>query len=360
MSSEAPDSRAVDIPIRSLILAVVGGLALYHLSVHILYQVRNLITPIIAALLVAYVLYPIVRQAKRIGVPVSATVAGLFLVLALAIGMLLYSIVPSVRAEILALYEPGRESRTVAAIENVARQLNELGLVSDQAAREAAPAIGEWIKASGQNLLALLGDIAGQTGQFLMIFFFVLTFALLDGDGIYQGTVQMIPNSFFEPGLFILHKSMEMLGNYMRGLVVENAILGAVSVVLLAALCPFTPMTIPVAIAIAIIIALTNVIRVIGPFIGAAIGVLLVMVTNADLWSAAGVIGVCTIVQTLDNTVILPLIMQGQINIHPVICMLGVLAGGMVAGIMGMALAIPVIGCAKIVYRVMSVEMKQV
>ena len=64
--------------------------------------------------------------------------------------------------------------------------------------------------------------------------------------------------------------------------------------------------------------------------------------------------------QILDNALILPLVMQGQINVHPVLCLLGVLAGNILGGVLGMIIAIPVIGCVQIIYRVTTVEMKAV
>jgi predicted PurR-regulated permease PerM len=61
----------------------------------------------------------------------------------------------------------------------------------------------------------------------------------------------------------------------------------------------------------------------------------------------------------LDNVVVLPLVMREQVNIHPVLCLLSVLSGGIIGGVLGMVLAIPVIAGFKAVHRVLAVEMKK-
>ena len=73
----------------------------------------------------------------------------------------------------------------------------------------------------------------------------------------------------------------------------------------------------------------------------------------------AGILAIVIIVQFLDNVVILPLVMKEQVKIHPVFSVLSVLMGGILAGVLGMILAIPIIGSIKVIYRIFSVELKK-
>jgi predicted PurR-regulated permease PerM len=163
-----------------------------------------------------------------------------------------------------------------------------------------------------------------------------------------------------------------MWGYYLRGLIVENLIMFFVSFVLLLILKIFVEVTFIMALSIALIIAVTNVVRIVGPAFGACVGVILVLASldvsavedveaaRRNLMHASfGVLCIVAFVQLLDSVVILPLVMRDQVNIHPVICLLGIFLGGVIGGIVGMVLAVPFIAGAKVIYRVLTVEMKR-
>ncbi len=330
-----------------------------------LYKVRSLLTPVFSALLVAYIIYPVVLGASRIGIPKAVTITMIFVATAGSLVHIGYKVIPAVNNEVKMLsrpddYKAEAESKLVNIGRDVSKELQKLGIINEtwedeKIIRESSA----WVAEQSSFLLFSVGDFAKKTGQFLMIFFFVLVFALLDGDKFYRTSVQLIPNSFFEPGVYILKKTVDLLGSYLRGLVVENIILGVVSFVLLLVLVFFTSLTVILALVIAFTIAITNVIRIIGPIIGAVIGSLLVLVSSTDIIAMIGIIGVVMIVQFLDNILVLPLVMKEQVEIHPVFCVLGVLMGGMLAGILGMIIAIPVIGSIKVIVTILSVEMKK-
>ncbi|MFT5130363.1 MAG: putative PurR-regulated permease PerM [Rhodothermales bacterium] len=216
------------------------------------------------------------------------------------------------------------------------------------------PAVQQW-----DTVVASIGGVAKDAVQFLLIALMVLIFALLDGPKINKGAMQLIPNSIYEPGAFILRKTTDMFGYYLRGLIVENLIMGIISLLMLVVVCFISELTFVMALVIALIIGLTNVIRIIGPFVGAGVGLLLVLVTSTDPVAMLGILIVVSIVQLIDSLVILPLVMKEQVQIHPVFCVLGILVGGAIGGVMGMILAIPVMGGIKVAYRILSVEMKK-
>ncbi len=217
----------------------------------------------------------------------------------------------------------------------------------------------DFIARESLGVLRSFTQVAVQWGRFLMIFFFVLIFALLDGDKLQKTIVQLIPNEFFESSVFVLHKTQQILGAYLRGLFVENLIIFVVAFCLMLPLRFINGIPLLLVLVVAAIIAITNVIRIIGPIIGGIIGVILALTATTDLTVLGGIIVVAVIVQLLDNVLILPLVMRDQVAIHPVVCLLGVIAGGILAGVLGMILAIPVIGGIKVLYRVMSIEMKR-
>ena len=331
----------------------------------VIYQVRSLLTPVFSALLVAYILYPVVVAGSRIGIPKAIMVLIIFVTVLGGLIYIGFTLIPSVKYEVKVLANPEQyrdeaQSRLVHIGKDISAQLEKFGLIKmkweDQ---KIINGMSGWIADQSTFLLRSIGEVARETGQFMMIFLFVLVFALVDGDKIYKSILSLIPNSFFEPGIFILKKTTDLLGYYLRGIVIENIILGIISFLMLMVLSFFSKLTFVLALAIAVIISITNVIRIIGPFIGAIIGILLVLISTTDFIAMTGILVIVIIVQFLDNVVILPLVMKEQVKIHPVFCVLSVLMGGILAGVLGMIVAIPVIGSVSVIYRILSLELKK-
>jgi len=104
------------------------------------------------------------------------------------------------------------------------------------------------------------------------------------------------------------------------------------------------------ALLIGIIFAVLNLIPYIGALIGNIIGVLLTLTSSQELWPVFTVLLVIAGVQFLDNNILMPRIVGGKVRINALASLLGVVAGGMLAGISGMFLSLPVIAVLKIVF----------
>ena len=95
------------------------------------------------------------------------------------------------------------------------------------------------------------------------------------------------------------------------------------------------------------------------PFIGATISVIFILLSEPSLIAIVGVVLIAVAIQTLDNIIVLPLIMKEQVDVHPVISLLSVIACGSIGGILGMIIAIPVAGAIKILFHILTVERKR-
>lgn len=63
-----------------------------------------------------------------------------------------------------------------------------------------------------------------------------------------------------------------------------------------------------------------------------------------------GVILVTVIVQIIDNNILVPLVVSSKVEINAIASIVGIFAGGMLAGIAGMFLAIPMIAILKVIF----------
>lgn len=408
-----------DRQLRNLTIAITTGIVLAVLSLSVLYGARFLVRPVLAGLLMAHILYPVVKLARQAGVPKWITIVVIFLPMVFGCVFVVSSLVPAIAEEIVAFKgsqegtgeeQPGlstekslagtvpdatlldnsaldgelqvkrqpigsdvARSNLIYIGEQIYKTLVRFGLVQGtETHTEMIELVTGYITEMFTDLVAWLGSVAPEGGQFVLLFFFVLVFALLDGDKFYKGLLSLIPNTYIEPGIFMLRKTIDMWGYYLRGLIVENLIMFFVSFVLLLILKAFVEISFIMALSIAVIIAVTNVVRIVGPALGACIGVILVLasldvgaVEDVEaarrnlMQTSFGVLCIVAFVQLLDSVVILPLVMRDQVNIHPVICLLGIFLGGVIGGIVGMILAVPFIAGAKVIYRVLTVEMKR-
>jgi predicted PurR-regulated permease PerM/phosphoglycolate phosphatase-like HAD superfamily hydrolase len=69
----------------------------------------------------------------------------------------------------------------------------------------------------------------------------------------------------------------------------------------------------------------------------------------SNFWFAVLVLGIYTMIQQLENAYLVPRIMGRRLQLHPVVVFIGVLAGGFLAGTIGVLLAAPVIATFRVV-----------
>jgi len=384
---------------RILLLANVISFVMIPIVLYFLYEIRSILTPTLSALLVAYLLYPVVKWTARIGIPRPVTALTLVACLLGSIVLVVFSLLPAIRNQVRFFSQPvaaphaappdtvpptappppatdslgldkfddapptvavehATETRIQQMFNRGLDNLRRWGIVSASRSN-LVDQIAAYAAQLGLEMLRHVTSLAVEWGRFSMIFLFVLIFALLDGDRLPRAALQFVPNEFFEPALFILHKTQTILGYYLRGLFVETIIMAIGTFALLLPLCVFSDLRVTMALVVALIIALTNPIRIIGPIVGGGIGVLVALTVTSNWVVLIGITAVVVVIQILDGIIILPMVMRDQVNVHPVLCLLGVVVGGILAGPLGMMLAIPVIGGIKVVYRVVAVEMKR-
>jgi hypothetical protein len=81
--------------------------------------------------------------------------------------------------------------------------------------------------------------------------------------------------------------------------------------------------------------------------VGTAFGIVLAtgftFAAGGEWWRIAGVIGVFTLVQTIEGYYLTPRILGGRLSLHPMAVFLGLLIGGKLFGFLGVLLAVPFI-----------------
>jgi predicted PurR-regulated permease PerM len=104
---------------------------------------------------------------------------------------------------------------------------------------------------------------------------------------------------------------------------------------------------VPGALLLGLIAAITEAIPIVGPLLGAIPAILVASTVSPQL--ALIVAGVYVVIQLIEGSVLVPLIMRNTIGISPLLVMLSLLVGAAAGGLLGALLAVPIVASAEII-----------
>ncbi len=170
----------------------------------------------------------------------------------------------------------------------------------------------------------------------LVIVPFITFFIVKDSKKILQGILQMVPNNYFEMSYWIIKKVSLKLGLFVRAWIFDATFVG----VLLG--FGFYIIGIPNALPLGVIAGLGHLIPYFGPVIGGIPAIILSIMVTGDLSQVPLIILVVLGVYAVDNGFVQPYVFGKSVDIHPILIILLIIAGGQLFGLIGMLLAIPV------------------
>lgn len=103
------------------------------------------------------------------------------------------------------------------------------------------------------------------------------------------------------------------------------------------------------AIILAGIAAILTIIPYVGTVLGGLFPVMMALVTEDNMQPAIWAVVVMFVIQTIDNYFIEPNVVGGEVNLSAFVSILSIIAGGMVWGVPGMILFLPLFGIIKII-----------
>lgn len=198
---------------------------------------------------------------------------------------------------------------------------------------------------------AVLGGI-GSVGIGLFSVLFISFFLLKDTQILHNSLFLLIPESKTSRVSKSLETIKDLLSRYFIGLILQITILFVIysSVLLI--------FGIENAIVIALLCALLNLIPYIGPLIGGVLMLVLTMTENLNLNFQTEILPTTlyvmlgyAIAQLIDNFLSQPLIFSKSVKSHPLEIFLVILIGGLLFGVLGMVLAVPVYTVIKVVLK---------
>ena len=133
-----------------------------------------------------------------------------------------------------------------------------------------------------------------------------------------------------------------ILRNYVKGILLSSLLIFILSSIV------FYIVGIKGALLFGFICGITNIIPLIGPYIGAVLPTLLAF--TKSIGTGILTIVMIFIIQTIEGNIIHPLIMSKSIKVHPVTVIISLLVFGYFFGVVGMIISTPLVAILKLLY----------
>ncbi|MGQ1838536.1 AI-2E family transporter [Kocuria turfanensis] len=310
------------------------GLVLLTAAVVVVYgliQLKLVVIPLMVALILASALNPVVAFLRRHRVPGAMATWITFLAAVLVLGGVVTGIVFAVRSE--------WDELVTSAVDGLdrLRQFIVAGPVpiGQQGLDDAVAGVRDFTTSPRFGAGALLGISAATqviTGAVLAAV--ILFFFLKDGARIWGFFLGRFHGRTLERLLVSGTTTMHVLGNYVRGTAVvallEAVVIGVTLLVF----------RVPLALPLSVLIFLGGFVPIVGAALIGAVAALVALVANGPV-VALVVVAVVVAINQLDGRVLQPMVMGRALSLHSLVVLLALAGGGILAGIAGAVLAVP-------------------
>jgi predicted PurR-regulated permease PerM len=300
----------------------------------VLGRLQLVVVPIFIALLLSTVLAPPVRWLERRRVPTALATAMVFLGAFLTVGLVVAAIVPPVIDEFTNLGPTLREGAD--DIEDwlvdgpLGLERRDVTEYRDNLGDRAGDLVGESSGGVVAGARTALEILAGFVLSIVLAFFFVK-----DARTFQRWGLSHVPIDRRDLVRTTAAKAWRTLGNYLVGAaaigLVEAVVIGlAVGIAGGSLVVPVMVLTFAAAF-----------FPIVGAIVAGAVAVLVTFVSGGFA-PAVAVLVVVVLVQQFDTDLLAPLIYGRAVRLHPVVVLVVLTAGGVIAGIVGAFVAVPV------------------
>lgn len=327
-------------------LVILAGFILYKV-LEFLVRVRTFTIVVIGAVLFAYLVFPLITRLNR-RLPLGISIAIVYVGIALLIAFGVYVAVPILSTDAQQLVHDGpklvHDAQSALADPNspFAKHLP-LG-VRDYLRNLPAQVqlnISKYGAAVASTVLPALLSIV-TIGALFVIIPVVAAYLMIESEGLKRTLLGFIPTKAQPKALKIIGDLDHVVGGFIRGQIIVAAIVGTLVTLLLLGLHVRYA---------ALIGAIAGILDVI-PYIGAIAGWLpaffIALFTNGlanALFVSLGIV----VINQLEGHIIAPNVVSRSVELTPLAVVLALLAGGELAGIPGLLLAVPVAGIVRVV-----------
>jgi predicted PurR-regulated permease PerM len=318
------------------ILATIAGVWLFL-------QLHAIVLLLVVALVFAGTFNPLVEWMERRGFKRIYALTVLFVaLLVVTVGLIILSVPPLLE-------------QLAQIVREAPRHRDQLVAVLQQ--REVTAPLARAVQNAGmeQGLARLESRLVGYTPEALTAIGWAVTtlflsfYLLADGKRTQGALYAIVPRDYHMRLARILQNLETIVGGYMRGQLITSAAIGVFTFLLL------TIFKVPNALSLSLLAALVDII----PFIGGLLATVPAVLSALSVSVPVGVVVLITlfVYQEFENRVLIPRVYEHTLRLSPTTVVLALLSGGILLGVIGALLALPIAAGLQMMLEELRVEM---
>ncbi|HEY8401504.1 MAG TPA: AI-2E family transporter [Cytophagaceae bacterium] len=317
---------------------------LFFLSLLIvtLYYSRVFLIPVVFASLIAMLLRPLTEKLERVKLgKVPPILISLLIVLGIVtgIGLIFYKQVVRLSQDIVLI-----QAKTLEKIKKVLLAVEERTSISYAEQIEWLNHKWAGILESGDYYIRSLIFGVTEALAILGIILIYIFFFLLYRKRFKVFILKLFKKEAHSKVLHIIIRIQSLIQQYLQGLLIELTLLGTLNAIGLSIL------GIKQAVFFGYLAGLLNIIPYVGTLLGGVFPVLMALLFKDSIWYAVGAAAVLSFNQFIDNNFLTPKIVGSHVQVNPLATIMVIIVGGLIWGIPGMILFIPLLGICKIIF----------
>jgi predicted PurR-regulated permease PerM len=316
----------------------------------VLYLGSAALTPFIVGLVLAYLLDMPVERMSRVGLP-------RWLALLIVYAIVVFAVVEAV---VLTLKPLADEFSTfIREFPTFTAQVSDMYAHLDLSPT-LRQSVDTWLSELGTGIAGLdptafLPVVSGIAGIVASIVGYVLIpvwvfYLIKDRPALTAAAERSMPAAWWPDVRAVSDLVLRVFGQWLRGQLFLGLTVGVATfagLILLSA--TVDPIFGRFAVLLSVVAGVLELLPIIGPIIAAVPAVLLALTAGLDVAVAAVIM--YTVIQQLENNLLVPKIQGDAVELHPSAVMLALVVGGAIAGLLGAILALPITAAARDVFR---------
>lgn len=326
-----------------LLLAVVFLIAAYFL----VFYLGEILFLFFIGVVLAYLLNPLIVRLEARGYQRGRIVIGTYILITATLVLAARILIPAAIAA--AVNRHDRLAEFAGLLETFpkdieSRWLSKLPVGSEQAVA-AMEAGRHWIQNSLSGVPAALIQFSPKLLNLLVIPL-VTYFPLAEGPSWMNALIRVCPRRHVEKVVSLVYQIDEVLGSYLRGLMMDCLCFGIVTFIALHLL------GLNYALELAILAGMVNVIPYLGPFSVAVLASGMGYLQFHDVSVIYKILLTIMVLKFIDDWMLQPYIMRNAVELHPLVGLFAIAAGSQIFGFFGLIFAVPVAAAVQAGVRV--------
>jgi predicted PurR-regulated permease PerM len=317
------------------------------------YAVRGVFAPLVIALIIAYILYPIARYIQHsTPIPHGPASALLFLIMLAIIIPLAIILIPFIFDQVRFLRDLTVQLLTAINTISPDTTIQILGLEveAQSVIREVTTALGDLARSTARSALEVVFDAAEII--LLTVFTFIIGFYLTkDGDRLLKSVEKGLPKAVKEDVSLLMGEVNVIWSAFLRGHLLMAIIVG-VTITVISSL-----IGLPRPALMGILAGLLEFVPGVGPVVWLVVASIIALIEGSTVIHVSNLIFALIVVliyigyAQLVSNVLYPRVVSVDVQIHPMLVIIGVIVGASLAGLLGVVLAAPAIATLRVLAR---------